>query len=337
MHMPPDTSAARLRIYSETLPFEQIVRPRTLELLRRYELEIIVAVRPWQIEQLARTAGALSDGGVNFSVWPMLADEEGRWASAHNAAAFVKLVERVVDALEGAKRPPREVLFDLEPPFAYVRDLVAAGRSGGGVRERARALPRAASPALMGAASRVFAAAVGDLHARGIATASAVWPLVALDPPLESSWQALLGTPVDAVGTARVSVMMYTSILEGWSRGALRRHDVGLLLASATTRARRRWGRDAGMSLGCVGTGALADEPTYRNPSELADDAALARAAGCHDLTLFELGGVLARAPSEAWLDALAHGDAIVDRTSSRRFRLLTRLSRAATWAVGRR
>ena len=38
--------AAMLRIYSETLPFEEVVRARTLALLRRHDLELVLAVRP---------------------------------------------------------------------------------------------------------------------------------------------------------------------------------------------------------------------------------------------------------------------------------------------------
>jgi hypothetical protein len=188
----------------------------------------------------------------------------------------------------------------------------------------------------MAAASRALASAVAELHARGIRTASAVWPLVALDAAGRRGWQALLGTPVDALATERVSVMMYTSILEGWSRGAVRRHDATALLTAATARATRRWGERAGMSLGCVGTGALVDEPTYRAPRELAEDAALARAAGCHDLSLFDLGGVLGREPAEAWLDAFAHGAELLDARASRRVAAARRLARVATWALAR-
>jgi hypothetical protein len=190
----------------------------------------------------------------------------------------------------------------------------------------------------MDAAARELASAVGELHARGIATASAVWPLVALDPPGMRGWQALLGTPVDALATERVSVMMYTSILEGWSRGAVRRRDATALLGAATARVGRRWGTAAGISVGCVGTGALADEPVYRSPSELAEDVAIARAGGCEDLSLFDLGGVLHREPAEAWLEAFAHGAELAAFAGpSRRVSAARRLARIATWALGKK
>jgi hypothetical protein len=328
------------RVYSETLPFAELVRPRTLDLLARYRLELVLAVRPWDEPALPDVARALRDVGVPLSIWPMLSDEQGRWASVHNAAAFGAFVLSACDALEASSARPRDVLFDLEPPFGQTRTLtnIAGGASG-----RAEGIGRFASGLARPSASRFdlgsesLARAVSEIHARGIATSMAVWPLVALDPPGDDAWQVLLGTPVDALRTGHVSVMMYTSILEGWSRGTLQRKHTTALLAGATARAVRRWGPLAGISLGCVGTGAFEDEPTYREPSELAEDAAIARASGCEKLTLFDLGGVLARAPAERWLEAFVHPtDERLEVPATKRVEAARRLARAATWALGR-
>ena len=67
----------------------------------------------------------------------------------------------------------------------------------------------------------------------------------------------------------------------------------------------RRWGARAAISLGVVGAGALGDESAYRNADELAEDVALAEAAGIDEIALFALDGIVARPPREAWLDAL--------------------------------
>jgi hypothetical protein len=330
------------RVYSETLPYADLVRPRTLDLLSRYGLEVVLAVRPWNEAELPDVARALRDSGVPLSIWPMLSDEDGRWANVHNAPEFSRLTLSVCDALATAEAPLRDVLFDLEPPFAQARSLAAMGaaqRLSGpdGITRLAGGLSRAPAPAF-DAASAVLAKTVTDIHERGIATSMAVWPFVALDPPGEKGWQSLLGTPVDALATGHVSVMMYTSMVEGWSRGTLRRRDATALLAAATVRALRRWGPEAGLSLGCVGTGAFEDEPIYRSPSELAEDVAVARAAGCEKLALFDLGGVLSREPAEAWLEAFV-GPSTVDVTAgptSKRVRAARTLARAATWALRR-
>ena len=329
------------RVYSETLPHSDLVRPRTIALLARYGLEVVLAVRPWDERGLPDVARTLRDAGVPLSIWPMLSDDQGRWASVHNAAEFGRLTLSVCDALETAGARPRDVLFDLEPPFAQARSLAAVAarsRNGEGLARLAVVGGGMARPPARSfeAASQALARTVEEIHARGITSSMAVWPLVALDPPGEKGWQSLLGTPVDALAAGHVSVMMYTSILEGWSRGTLRRRDTTALLAAATVRTVRRWGGKAGISLGCVGTGAFEDEPIYRDPSELAEDAAVARASGCDQLTLFDLGGVLAREPAEAWLEAFVSGGEVAAGPPSKRVRAARTLARAATWALGR-
>lgn len=324
------------RIYSETLAYRDLVRPRTLALLARYDLELVLAVRPWDRDDLPDVARAVRDAGISLSIWPMLADDEGRWASVHNAEAWGRMTLSICDALDGANARPRDVLFDLEPPFAQARALVSVGasRDPRGLTNFASGRPPREA---FDGATRMLARTVEDVHARGIATSMAVWPLVALDPPGRTGWQSLLGTPVDPLGAAHVSVMVYTSIFEGWSRGTLRREHTVALLSAATARAVRRWGTAAGISLGCVGTGAFEDEPIYRHPSELAEDAAVARAAGCEELTLFDLGGVLAREPAEAWLEAFTAREADTPAPiSSKRVQAARTIARAATWALGR-
>lgn len=321
------------RIYSETLPLREVARPEVAALLARYGLAIVLAVRPWELDALPAVVRALSDRGVSVSVWPMLADEEGRWASVYNAREFGALVARTIDTLEAARARPREVFFDMEPPFGEARALV---HHAGIARRAAAALRRARDRAAFDDAEAVLAASVASLRDRGIATAAAAWPLVALDGARARSWQRALGTPVDALAVDRVSVMAYTSLFAGWSLGAVRRRDAAAILARTTALTRARWGVGAGISLGCVGTGAFEHEPVYASPRELAEDVATARAEGCADLTLFDLGGVLARGPAETWLDAFTAPDAAPAPRSTPRVSVGALAVRAATRALAR-
>lgn len=328
------------RIYSETLPWTELVRAGTRELLRRYRLELVLAVRPWDLVALPSVARALRDAEVPLSIWPMLEDEKGRWINVHNAREFRSFVLTACDAM--GDTPPVDVLFDLEPPFDRAKALIAlAMRSHTleGISRFAAELGKPAGAPFEAAASEL-ARTGAEVRARGITTSAAVWPLVALDAPRGDGWQSLLGTPTDALGASHVSVMMYTSIFEGWSRGTVRRRDARALLAAAAVRTATRWSERAGISLGCVGIGAFADEPTYREPAELADDVAVARAAGVSRLTLFDLGGVMSRGPAEAWLDAFTATDKDAGPLSpqtSKRVRAARAIARAATWAVSAR
>lgn len=300
--MEPGTrTGARRRVWCETLAPGAALDAGVPALLGRYGAGIVLAARPpahTDRGDLAALVARCRDEGVAAALWPMLDDADGRWLNARNAARFSAYVRDLVDDLAARGLRPgeavREVVLDLEPDF----DDVSALLSGRGLRRLRGAPPRVPS------ARDALAALAAWLRARGIQATATVVPLVLFDAGGASAWQAVLGTPVDGLAWDHVNVMVYTSILEGWSRRTLRRADVRALLAAACRAAPGRFGCPASVSLGAVGVGALGDEPTYRAVAELADDVAVALACGVDDLALFDLGGVLARPPAEAWLEA---------------------------------
>jgi len=280
---------ARRRIWCETVPLETLGAPATVALLRRYDVHPIVAVWPETLAGTAAVAARFVDAGLQPALWPMLADADGRWIGAANAAAFCAFAERLAGELGAA-----EIVLDLEPPIEAVRKTLAS-----------HVLPAAAGPTAFRSARARIEELTERVRARGALVSAAVALPVLLDAAGGApAWQARLGTPVDGIAWDHVSPMLYTSILEGWSRGLLARRDVRALLAWSCTASAARFGALAGASLGAVGTGAFGDEPTLRSPAELADDVAVARAAGVDDLALFDLGGVLRRPPAEAWFEA---------------------------------
>ena len=264
------------RIWSEMLPYDELVSDAVLALLRRHALVPIVAVRPRDLSRVAGVVRRCKDAGVAVALWPMLDDEAGRWASAANMGAYASFARRVLD-VEGV----RELAVDLEPPF------------------RRRGLPRAP----FAEARATLRELVREAKERGLHVMATVLPPVVFD----RAWEEVLGTPVEGVGFDEVNVMAYTSLLEGWSLGVLGRADARALLAEIA-------GRAESVSLGIAGTGAFGNEPVYRSPEELRDDVRIALACppsgtsqGRHTSRVipFDLAGILRRPPAEAWLAAL--------------------------------
>jgi hypothetical protein len=284
----------RRRIWAETVSARDIDRALVAALARR-KMGLIVAAWPGPRDDLLALASRCRDVGVPLCVWPMLADAEGRWASAGNLSHFTAFVRMLVEELRAHGAPPAEVALDLEPPIDRVRRLLDLRPSG---------LAPVPLDELMQARA-MLAALLHDLRARGTAVSAAVMPMLLVDPPGKAGGiERWLGTPVTDLDWDHASAMLYTSLIEGYSRGLLRRADARALLWDGASRTLRRFGRAAGVSLGAVGPGALGDEPIYRDVGELRDDVALVRAAGIDDLALFDLGGVLRRPPIEPWLDA---------------------------------
>jgi hypothetical protein len=286
-------SAARRRLWSETVPYDDVAERSILADLAARRVDLLVAVTPPTAGQAARLVDCCRAAGVGIALWPMVDDRHGRWPSAANADRFVGFCRELVASLRDAAALPDEIAIDLEPPIQRARGLLAGS-------------PRALLQLPSQGGMRALAELVLELHRDALRVTGVVTPLAVLPSALASrGWQRLLGTPVDGVAFDSVNAMAYTSLLEGYSRGVLRRADALAMLRVIAATCARRWGARAAISLGVVGLGALGDERAYRTPRELAEDVALAEAAGIDELVLFALDGILARPPRAAWLDAL--------------------------------
>ncbi len=292
----PGGEGSRRRIYSEDLPLAEATRPAVLAALAARGVELVLAVRPHTAAGAPRALAAAAAAGVRVSVWPMLADGAGRWASAWNTSAYAAFAEGLCARLDAAGAPYAGLLVDLEPPVDALRGVTAGARRALGAVAALARRPREPD------AETRLAALAGACAARGVGVTAAVAPMLAADG--RGGWQRLLGTPVDGVGWAAVHAMAYTSMAEGYLPG-LGRAGARSLLGATGLALRAHYGARAALSLGVVAPGALGDEAPYRSVAELADDVAIARACGVEDLALFDLRGALARPPLEPWLDAL--------------------------------
>ena len=274
------------------MPLAELARSPALDALAARGIALLAAVFPHEVDDALALVERARARGVAIGLWPMLPNEAGRWLHPGNAPAFERFVATLVDALDARGLSVDTVALDLEPPIAAVR-RITDGRLPRGIALDALRRPLDDAPH-----RRLIAA----LRARDVEVIAAALPPALLAGRAGRGWQRALGTPLEA-GYDVVSAMLYTSLFEGYSFGALRRDDARALLHRFATLAAARPG--ASVSLGAIGVGALGDERHYRDVTELRDDVAIARASGIDDLALFDLAGAIARAPIEPWLDAL--------------------------------
>lgn len=306
----------RRRVFSEHVDAVRLRRPEVLRALAERGVQLVAAVRPGGEDDAVALVAEARAAGVSIAVWPMIADADGRWASAANAPRWCAYVEELFATLARRDAVPHELCMDFEPPIALVRAWSA-------VRPQ-----RAVVSGDRIEAARAFTATIEHVRGLGVAPWGAVVPLVLADRPGFGMWQHMLGTPVDALPLAGVCVMLYSSLV-GYTRGLLRRDHGEALVGLGAAAARRRWHDRAMVGLGAIGKGALGDEPVYADVEQLVTDVALARAAGVDDLALFDLGGALDRPPLERWLDALVHtGPASGPPRLGKRVRALTSIAR---------
>ncbi len=275
-----------------------------MNLLRGYGVELIVAVTPDIAHQLGAVIRTAERHGVRISVWPMLSREEGRWLNVTTASTFVAFVKKLYEMSRREAWPLVEVLFDLEPTFG---EMFAAIDSPATARHFVKSL--AYNRERLIRVDAEFEALCAMLVGEGVELASAVVPMVATARHPDT-WRALLGIPREPRGATQCT-MLYTSLLEGWSRGLVSRADALGLLRCGADASLARWGAKAEVAVGLVGPGIFGNEPCYRSPRELAADVAVVRASGARSIALFDLGGVLAREPAEGWLEALFVTDGV--------------------------
>lgn len=311
----------RRTLWSEEVPYDRLADRQLLAELARRGVNLCVAVTPERAAGAPEVVRACRDAGVAVALWPMLADVDGRWASAANGLRFRSFAGALLARLRGAGALPDELAVDLEPPIGRVRRLLRGDPRPLADRERGPLEP--------------FRSLLGELAELGVRPIAAAVPMVAVGSRSGPGWERLLGTSVAGLHFDRVSVMAYTSLFEGYSRGFFSRDDSRALLSHLARGAARRFGQRASISLGCVGAGALGDERIYRTPAELADDVGIAQAAGIDDLALFDLGGLLARAPLGPWLDALCDTAAGTTPPTTARARGALTLARAGGRAAG--
>ena len=282
------------------MPHRRLMERSLLAGLEERGIQLLAAVTPPEVDTAADLVLACRAAGISVGLWPMLDDASGRWASARSMAAFVPYVEHLLTELHRRTAMPDVLAVDLEPPIARTRRLL--GSSAGPALMEVRP-----HPAIGDMGGGALVELMQQLHALGVETITAFIPALLCDQRRIRGWGRVLETPLPEAPPGRLAAMAYTSLFEGYSGGLLRRADARALLGAFCAVARRRWDGRAAIALGAVGMGALGDERVYRSPTELADDVAIARAAGVDDIALFDLGGALGRAPAERWLDALVH------------------------------
>lgn len=309
----------RLSVWSETLSLADLSLPATLRPLADRGFGLLAAVWPDRVDGLERLAQAAADHGVPLGVWPMLSDAQGRWLSAANAAPFAEFGSAILRRMATAGHLPSTLVLDLEPPLGRVRALIDG---------RAVGLRRPAKHSLAPLESLR-----SELARDAIETLAAVVPTVCTDPRGRPGWQRALGVPVDDVQADTVSAMLYSSLAVGYSRGVLRPEDGPALVHAFARATRQRFGKHSAVSLGAVGPGALGDEASLAGPDALRADAGAARAAGVHDLAVFELGAMLRRDPTEAWFDAVCDEAPLPPPPPRRRVRWLKTACRGLGFA----
>ncbi len=303
----------RRRVWSETLPHAAVTTRAVCTLLRDHRLEVALAVRPSDLDTLARTAATLADAGIATSLWPMVDDRDGRWFHRGSLRQHQALVAAISKEIPRCHRG--ELVLDHEPYFPLVQALCSPSPSMSALAEAFREQVRRGRENTAARTEQVYNAWVLALEADHFSVGGALAPTVLAGRGAPRSPLGLRAYVVERMeraagllppaGSGRQSTMLYRSLAEGWSRGLIKPSSWPKILEETSRRALARFGANADISLGLVGPGALETEPIYRDETAFAEDLSILKKVGISNFTLFDLGGLLRRGAAKRWLSVL--------------------------------
>lgn len=273
--------ATAVRVWSEFLAPRELIQPRVIELLARFQCGVLVQVRPEGLsDELDGALRALTDGGVaDVGLWLLLDPAAGYWPSERNAREVLELTRRVIERQPAASW----LAIDLEPPLWQAR------------QSRLRSAHQNLNPARFASSASIFREVIDVVHDAGLRVLCAAHDYLAEDvwlrrPVLQDLHEApVLGLPWDVI-----SVMLYGSMMNVAPADARRwMFETARLLGGV------------GASIGLTGVGVLGNEPHYMSPVELGRDVAALKAAGVADFAIYSLEGILASPSPDEWLRAV--------------------------------
>ena len=111
----------RIRSWAEFLPVEEAMADATVDLLRRFDVQLCLSVQHGANDsRLARLLKIYADAGLEVALWLLLPKAEGYWPSERNHAAFKAHLEAVFAWADRERVRVPWIAVDLELPLPQV-------------------------------------------------------------------------------------------------------------------------------------------------------------------------------------------------------------------------
>jgi hypothetical protein len=240
--------------------------------------------------------------GVPVRAWLLVDDADGYWPGEDNLDAFREQVDAFSSWNRDAQLGVETIVVDMEPPLeqsTMLAEAVEAGR----LQDVVPVLLANRDPAAHEAARAAWSEAVDEWHDRGLQVALVTLPYLLDDfGDDDTQLQDMFECPIQGIAWDELAFMVYQNLWTAQDGGRL---GPPLVHSYALT-ARERFGDDAAIALGTIGsTGKNTSSVGYAEPEALGADAAAVHAAGIDDLRLFSVDGMRDEAGLPRWLGQL--------------------------------
>lgn len=308
-----------LRVWGEYFKPEEALSEEVMDLLKGFDVCLNIATHYGSLgDEFSKLLRTYEKEGIEVCLWLLLPDYLGYWPSEKNVQEFSEYLDKVYQwaSKEDVKIP--WIGVDLETPI-YQLERIREGSLLGRV-------PALVDVGLSNLNKRRFENAVNEynrildkLHDHGSRALAPVNPIVIEDGVMGNNFlQDLLETPIFEIEWDRVSFMIYTSMLTGYTTGMLMGYAGGLMGRKESTyllydylkNARELLGNRTAVSVGATGIGKLGDEPYYESPEDLRPDIEASLAAGVGDVSILNIEGILASRAPRRWFEMVKESKA---------------------------
>lgn len=256
------------------------------------------------LSQIVRDA---AEASVEVRPWLLLAEADGYWPGSSNAALFADAAVALMDGWQADGLPPSTLLVDMELRYDRATELQALlGAPEPDLQAVVDLLSAGIDPPQFSAATDIYAALVDDAHARGWRVALTTLPQM-LDDYADGDDQLrqAFGIPIDGIDWDVMTFQAYRTLFGDLLAGISDDPLTSYFVYDHARLAIELFGERAGVDIGLVGAG-VTPSSVYVDAADLAGDVEAALAAGVprDRINVYNLDGIIARTPAEAWLAA---------------------------------
>jgi len=105
--------------YTEFLDYKKLTQSEVIELLKKYEIKLCIATDEKRLPRLIPLLKKYQNEKIEFSIWPLLTEEDGYWPSERNVKELNLLLDKIFKMASENDIKIKEIVIDLEPPQLY--------------------------------------------------------------------------------------------------------------------------------------------------------------------------------------------------------------------------
>lgn len=301
-----DASKPVLLVTAEYMTVDQLTKPETMALLKKYDVMVAPCIRAGHMDvELSRLFEVYEKEGITLVFWPLLPREQGLYLNKEHADDFYNYLDQIYGWAEKYNHPVQALIVDIEPPNYQKGSDAAPEESKQGAPSFGGVL-KGLSKKEFNAAKPKFMAIQDKLHSHGTIAISTALDLSVVDLVTgKDAFQDLQGGPTMAVDWDYVSFMHFGSnnyptlhkLGLNWADCRYLTYRIGQIIY-------KKYGDKVAVSTGQTlpgeGHGAV-----YNSADELAKDIEVLKAAGIKHFGIYDLQGIVESKDPESWFKAV--------------------------------